>query len=232
MINYIDLILLAIMALIIYISVKSGFFKTLFDLVAYVFAVVLARNFSAVLAQTAFDSFIRNGAQSYLESSLQGIGTTDYVTQAEQVVESIPEGLRGLMQILGYNEQALISQISSSDLGGSNLVETLMNSVVEPVGIALMQFVLFVILAIVLLIAGKVIVFLLNKIVKKMPVIKRLNALLGGLLGFVKGGALIIIIASVLSVIASASDNSAFIDTVNSSILVTSLKDVIADFSF
>lgn len=232
MVNYIDIILLAVMALTVYISAKSGFFKTLFDLVVYVLAVTLARSFSVTLAQTAFDSFIRKGAVSYLESSLQGIGSTDYVTQAQQAVEAIPEGLRGLMQILGYSDEVLISQISSADLGGSNLIETLMNTVVEPVGTALMQFILFVILAIVLLIVGRVLVFLLNKIIRKLPVIKRLNTLLGGVIGLLKGGVIVVIAVSLISVIASASDNVGFIDAVNGSALVSSLKNVIADFNF
>ena len=169
---------------------------------------------------------------SYLESSLQGIGTTDYATQAQQAVEAIPEGLRGLMQILGYSDEVLISQISSADLGGSNLIETLMNTVVEPVGTALMQFILFVILAIVLLIVGRVLVFLLNKIIRKLPVIKRLNTLLGGVLGLLKGGVIVVIAVSLISVIASASDNVSFIEAVNGSALVSSLKNVIADFNF
>lgn len=232
MINYIDLILMAVLAVIIFISVKRGFFKTLFDLVGYLLALTLARSFSGVLAQNAFDGFIRKGAYSYLEHSLQGIGTTDYVTQAKQVTEAIPEWLRGLMEILGYNEDVLINQISATDFKGSNLVETLMNSVVEPVGVALMQFVLFVVLAIVLLIAARFLVTLLNKIVKKLPVIKKMNAALGGVLGFLKGGIIIVVAASLLSLIASASDNSAFIDTVNNSVLVTAFKDIVSDFSF
>lgn len=232
MVNYIDLILLAIMALIVFISVKSGFFKTLFDLVAYFLAFSFAKSLSPVLAQSAFDSFIRKGAQSYLEASLSTIGTTDYVTQAEQVIESIPEGLRGLMQILGYSEETITQQIASSDFNGANLVESIMNTVVEPVGVALMQFILFVILAIVFLVVGKILVLLLNKIVKKLPIIKRVNSLLGGILGLIKGAVLIIVVSAALSVIASASDNQGFIDSINSSVLVNLFKDIIADFSF
>lgn len=231
MINFVDIALFAIVALIVLISAKSGFFKTLFDLVAYVVAVVFARSFSSVLAQSAFDSFIRDGAQHYLDTSLGGIGSTDYIQQAQQVIESIPEGFRGLMQILGYNEEVLIEQINSSDLGGSNLSETLMNSVVEPVGVAIMQFVLFVILAIAFFIAAKLIVVLLNKIIKKMPVIKKMNTVLGGVLGLVKGCIIIAVVSSALSLVASVSDNSTFINTVDGSVFVSLVNSIIAGFS-
>ncbi len=231
MVNYIDLILMAIMALIIFLSVKNGFFKTLFDLVAYFAAFGLAKNLSPLLAKNAFDSFIRPGAESYLESAFVGIENIDYASRTEQVMDSIPEGLRGLLEIIGLSSEEISEKLSSVSFNSENVVQSIIDAVIEPIGVALMQFIIFVILGVVLLIAAKIIVRLLNGIVKKLPIIKRFNSLLGGVLGFVKAGVVVIVIAGVISVIASTSANQSFIETVGDSILVNSFTDIIGDFS-
>ena len=232
MINYIDLIFVAMAALVVFISVKSGFFKTLFDLVAYVFAVTAAKTLSPVLAEGAFDSFIRKGAEEYLSATLANIENADYSAQAESIVDSLPSGLRGILEIVGLGQEEITQQLNSVELNSENIISTLMDKIVEPVGVAVMQFVLFVILAIVLLIVAKIVVRLLNGIVKRLPVIRKFNSLFGGVLGLVKAVVLAVALSALLSLIASVSDNQAFIEAVSESAVVNALTAFIGDFSF
>ena len=230
--NYIDLILVAVVGFVVYISAKRGFFKTLFDLIAYIVAVAAAKNISPLLAKGAFDTFIRDGAQEYLTTTLSGITTEQLPERADEVIASIPEGLRGLLGVIGFSEDKISEQISSVETEGQDIVAGLMDNVIEPIGTGIMQFLIFIILGIVLLIAAKIIVGLLNSVVKRLPVIKRFNSLFGGILGFVKGCVVVAILAGVLGVIASVSDNQSFIDTASSSVIMNSLTETIGDFSF
>ena len=230
--SYIDLILLAIVGIVVFISVKSGFFKTLFDLIGYVVAIVAAKNISLLLAKGAFDSFIRGGAEEYLNTVVSDITTEQLPEQTDKIISSIPEGLRGLLNVIGFTEEKISDQISTVELSGQDMVSNIMNNVIEPIGVGIMQFLIFIILGIVLLIAAKIIVSLLNKIVKKLPVIKRFNSLLGGVFGFIKGSVLAAVVACILGVIASASDNQAFIDAVSNSVILSSFTEVIGNFSF
>lgn len=229
--NYIDVILIAVMAVVVMISVKSGFFKTLFDLIAYVFAFSFAKSVSPLLAQSAFDSLIRKGAEAYLNSALAGIESSDYVTQAKESLESIPEGLRGLLQIIGFTQEDISQKLSDAGLTGENITNSVMDNIIEPVGVAIMQFVIFVILAIVLLIAARIVVRLLNGIVKKLPVIRKFNSILGGVLGFAKSIVFATVISGLISVIASVSDNQSFIDAVSGSALMNIFTDFIGNFT-
>lgn len=230
--SYIDLILLAIVGIVVFISVKSGFFKTLFDLVGYIVAIVAAKNVSLLFAKGAFDTFIRGGAEEYLNSVVSDITTEQLPEQTDKIISSIPEGLRGLLNVIGFTEEKISEQISTVELSGQDMVSNIMDNIIEPIGVGIMQFLIFIILGIVLLIAAKIIVGLLNKIVKKLPVIKRFNSLLGGVFGFVKGCVLAAVFACLLGVIASVSDNQAFIDAVSNSVILNSFTEAIGNFSF
>ncbi len=230
--NYIDLILLVIVGFVVYISVKNGFFKTLFDLIAYVVAIAAAKNISPLLAKSAFDTMVRDGAQEYLTTALSGIGTEQLPEQAEKIMASIPDGLRGLLDIIGFTEEKISEQISSIELNGQDIVTGIMDKVVEPIGVGIMQFLIFVVLGIILLVAAKIIVKLLDGVVKRLPVIKRFNSLLGGVVGFVKGAVIAAVFACILGVVASVSDNQSFIESVGNSIILNSFTETIGDFSF
>ena len=229
--NFIDLILIAVIAVVVLISVKSGFFKTLFDLIAYVFAFSFAKSVSPLLAQSAFDTFIRGAAENYLNSALAGIELSDYVTQAKESLESIPEGLRGLLQIIGFTQEDISQKLSDAGLTGENIISSIMDNIIEPVGVAVMQFIIFVVLGIALLIVARIVVRLLNGIVKRLPVIRKFNSLLGGVLGFAKAVVFATLVSGLISVIASVSDNQSFIDAVSNSALMNIFTDLIGNFT-
>ena len=86
--SYIDVILLAIIGIVVLVSVKSGFFKTLFDLVGYIVAIIVAKNASLLLAKNAFDTFIRGGAQEYLDSVVSEITTEQLPEQTDRVIST------------------------------------------------------------------------------------------------------------------------------------------------
>ncbi len=230
--TYIDLILLAIVFVIVYVSIRNGFFKTLFNLLAYVLAVVAAKVVSPIFARATFDRFIRSGAEEYLSESLSDITVEQLPEQAELVIDSVPDKLRGLLEIIGFSKEKISEQIESVELESQDIVTSVVDNVVEPIGTAIMQFLIFIILGIVFLIVAKIIVRLLDGVIKKLPVVKGVNSILGGALGFIRGLLFAVVFAGVLGIIASVSDNQAFIDAVSGSVIMNLLTESIGGFSF
>jgi len=227
----IDIILLVIFAVVIIASVKKGFFRSLFDLIGSILAFILARIFASSAAPAIFSSIVAPGAQRHLASSLSDIGTTDYVTQVEQAISSIPEGLSGIMEIIGFEKQELVDKVSSLNLNGNNLVESIMNTVVEPVGTAVIQFMLVAVLAFVLIFVIKFVVKVLDKIITKLPVIGKFNSVLGGVFGAVRGIIVVGIFAMLISVIAGFISNEEFITLVDNSIIVSTFEGLLNSLS-
>ena len=227
----IDIILIAIFALVVLISAKRGFFLSLFDLMRTVVSFLAARLISQAAAPVLYSTFIENGAQTYLASSLGNVGTTDYVTQADQALNSIPDSFNGIMQMLGIDKNAIVDKISSADLGGANLVESILNNVVEPIATAIMQFVIFIVLVLAIGFLLKIVIKLLDKIIKKLPKVKKCNTVFGAVFGAFRGIMLVVIISMLLVSVASFISNVEFIQNVNNSVILKIVQNTVTSIS-
>lgn len=221
----VDIILIAIFAAVIISSAAKGFFKSLVDLIGSLAAVLIARLLSESAAKAVFDGFVYKGAENALAQSLGEAGSVDYAQQIENALASLPEGLGGILQIMGIDSQSLTDKLSEVNLNGDNLVESLMNSVVVPVGTAVVQFVLFVILAIAMIFIVKVFSKVINKIIKKLPVIKGFNKTMGAVFGILRGLVIVVIISMLLSVVVGFTGNDALIGSVENSMIINAVRD-------
>ena len=224
----VDIVIILIFGAIVITSMKKGFFKSLFELAGTLISLAISRALSEGLAPQFFDTFIRKGAESYLATSLGDIGTKDYALQAQETLNAIPEALNGIMSLMGIDKAAMIEKIESADLGGSNLVESLMTNVLEPMGTAIVQFILFVILAVAVGFVLKFAVKLLDGIIKKLPAVKQLNKGLGAAFGVLRGIIVVAIISMLISIIASFIGNEEFIEMVNNSVIVDTFQNAIS----
>ena len=227
----VDIIILVIFALIVISSIRKGFFKSLFELAGTLISLAISRALSEGFAPQVFDSFIRKGAETYLGNTLGEVGTKDYVLQAQEALNSIPEGLNGIMSLMGIDKQMMLEKIQGANLGGANLVESLMTSVIEPVATAVVQFILFVIFAVVVGFVLKIVVKLLDGIIKKLPAVKQLNTGLGAIFGILRGIIVVAIISMLIGIVASFIGNETFIETVNNSIIVDTFQNAISVIS-
>ena len=227
----VDIIIAVIFGAIVISSIRKGFFKSLFELAGTLISLVISRVLSESFARVAFDSFIRKGAETYLEKALGSVGTKDYALQAQETLNSIPEALNGIMSLMGIDKELILEKIQGADLGGNNMVESLMSGVVEPVGTAIVQFILFIILTVVVGFALKFVVRLLDGIIKKLPAVKQLNTTLGAVFGVLRGVIVVAIISMLVGILASFIGNEKFIEIVNNSIIVDTFQKVIGSIS-
>lgn len=227
----IDAVLLAVFAVCIAFAAKKGFFKTLFDLAAYVIAIVAARLVSVGIAPTVFAQYFSPSVEAQLSKSLASSGALDYSEKIEAAINAIPDYLDGILEMVGIDKQAISAQVSSAELSGSNMVGTLMNKVITPVATAVLQALIFVVLAVVLRLILQIVVRLLDGVVKKLPALKQMNSVLGGVLGAVKGIIVVVLAALVIGVIAGAVKSEPFLDAVNSSLIIKAVRSIITSVS-
>lgn len=226
----VDIIIVVIFILIILISAKKGFFRSFIDFAGSMIAVILARVLSKSSAEAVFEGFVAPGAEKLLSQNLGQVGTTNYDQQVENAINSLPEGLNGILQIMGVDTQSIMDQAASNgvNLNGDNLVESLMNTVVTPVGTAVLQFILFVIFAVALIFAIKVFGRVFDKLFKKLPVIKNLNKSLGAVFGVLRGLIIVIVVSMLVSVVVSLTNNEMLISSVENSIIVNAVSGAVS----
>ncbi|MBQ7296086.1 MAG: CvpA family protein [Clostridia bacterium] len=224
----VDIFLILIFGTVIITSMKKGFFKSLFDLCGTIVSVILARFLSEGFATQGYNIFVKKAAEAYLGSALGEVGTKDYALQAEEIINSIPDALGGLMNLMGIDKQAIIDKVSEVNLGGDNLLETIMTNVVEPVGTAVVQFILFVLMAIAFGFVLKIVVKFLDKIIKKLPAFKQFNSVLGAVLGAIEGLIVVVIISTLIGIVASFIGNEAFNEAVSNSVIIATAENIVS----
>ncbi len=227
----VDIIIIAVFLITVLVSYKKGFFRSLFDLIGTLVSVLAARIVSSSLAPQGFEMIIKEPARITLTNSLGAAGTTDYGTQVESAINSIPDSFSGIMNLIGIDKQAILEKVSSSELAQGNLVDNIMENIITPVGTAVIQFVLFVILAVVFTLGLKVIVKLLDFIIKKLPVVKSLNKGLGVVVGVLRGLLTVIIVSMLIGTVVSFIGNEAIIEAVNNSVIVSAVQNLMSSLS-
>lgn len=227
----IDIIFLLIFGVVIITSVKKGFIVSLFELVGTIASFVAARLFSDSLAAPVFEKFVKPGAENLLSQNLGEVATTDYGTQIEEAINSIPDAFASILNLMGISKEALVEKVSSSDFASGSLLDSLMESVVTPVGTAVVQFILFAVLVALITLVLRVLVRLLDKIIKKIPAIKQMNSALGGVVGAVRGLLIVVIISLLLAVAAGFINNPEFISAVEGSFVVGTVQNLFTTFS-
>lgn len=227
----VDLVLCAIFGITVAIAVKKGFFYTLFELFGYLISLVLAKASSEQLAPAVYSAVFEKTAAEKVAAALGETGTVGYTEAIESFFDKIPLWAQGIAEGIGISKESLINNVTSADLQGNNAVETIMNKIVTPIATSVMQVIIFAIAVIAFMFVLKVVIKLLNKIIKKLPVIKRFNSALGGVLGAAKGAIIVIVAAVIVLSVSGLTGSEEFVDAVNSSFIVSSVKGILTQIS-
>lgn len=227
----IDLLLVAILVLTAVFAAKRGFFATLFDLAGYVVSLVAAKVISSSAAPGIFSEYFEAPVRERLVLSLGDVAKTDYASQIESAVSSIPESLTGVMQLIGIDREELIQKVSSENFKGSDLVDGIMETIAVPVGTAIVRTVLFVALCVVLSFVLKIVVRLLDKVIKKLPAIRQVNSGLGFVLGVLKGIIVVVIVSLLLGVVCGFIGYEPLIKGADDSIIINIVKGLMKSIS-
>lgn len=188
-----DLLIIAIIALSVFLAYKKGLIRTLFSLVGFVAAVVLAINLSAPVAKWLNDEFINPAVKNVVLSAVNG---NDKVKDYEEtlnkvnvvdVFQEMPESLRTFLENLNVDVDGIIDAAENSEKNSLAAKERLIDSVADPISEAISNTAaiigLMIIFFLVLLIATR----LLDAIFRVLPFAKSINSAGGIVFGLIRG---------------------------------------------
>lgn len=221
----IDIILVVIFASFVLTAVKKGFILSLLEFAAVILALVLAYNFSPKVAETAYDGFVKEATIKTIETQIEeNVSLQETSTQAQLLLESIPDYMVSVADFMGVSVDDIKQSVASSKLTSENIATELVEKIAQPIIIGALTALSFVVLAIVLLFVLKFLAQIIAKIFK-IPVIKTVNNLLGGILGACKGFAVVLFICTILTVFFASGDNE-LAAAVNDSVVVNLIDNV------
>lgn len=221
----IDIILVVIFASFVLTAVKKGFILSLLEFAAVILALVLAYNFSPKVAETAYDGFVKEATIKTIETQIEeNVSLQETTTQTQLLLESIPDYMVSVADFMGVSVDDIKQSVASSKLTSENIATELVEKIAQPIIIGALTALSFVVLAIVLLFVLKFLAQIIAKIFK-IPVIKTVNNLLGGILGACKGFAVVLFICTILTVFFASGDNE-LAAAVNDSVVVNLIDNV------
>lgn len=204
--NYIiDIILVLLIALIAFISSKRGFVLTVFDLFSGIASLVIAKLAAPYAAVFVYDNFAKATVMAFLEEKYSDVGTamTDAVSA---VFGFLPEGMYAFAEKSGLLDASAVSQDVLSKI---TTVAELEANIARPVVTAVINIVCFAAIAFVSVIVLKIVGRLLSGIISRIKIIGKLNSLLGGIAGVLKGVVDVFIIAVILCIVSFSSETIA-----------------------
>lgn len=202
-----DLIVVAIIAVMVFISAKHGFVRTLIEVVGFVAALFVAFTFSTPIANVTYDKIIAPAVVTAVE------GAANDATQsaADAVMTKVPSFISNNAESFGLSSEQLSQKISD----GVNISETAANisdNLIKPIAVKVLGLVISTIMIVVLLFVVNTLAKLLNKVFS-FSLVGKLNRTLGGVVGFFKGILIATVFCMIVGVIVSFTNNGFLIFT-------------------
>ena len=198
----IDLILLAVIAFSVIVSMKRGFVRTAIELAGFVLAIVIAFTFSGPLADTTYDSAIRPGVETAIEEGItSAVGNINDINESnvDKVWDALPGFLKTNSENFGLSRETLEGDLIALDATGiEETAAGIADSVARPVISTLLKTIFAVLMFLIISLVTKFLAVPINKLFS-FSIIGKINSLLGGVLGAVKGAIGVAIISLIVS---------------------------------
>ena len=199
----IDLAAIGIIVVFAIISAKHGFVRSLIEVIGFVLEIIFIGMISPNLANITYDKFI----EPSILNSIGNVGSNG--------IAELPQLPKIVSPLLGNNFdlsalQSIINENISA--GVTDAVAKASQQIIKPVIANVLSLLYAVILTFVLMFLIKIIAKVVNKNFS-FSIVGKVNRLLGGLLGIVKGVAIVAIICTVVSSLFSLFPNGFWILT-------------------
>lgn len=206
--HIIDIVLVAIIALMVFISSKRGFIVTVLELASGVLAFIGARMLAPSVSVLLYDTFAKKIVTDFIAEKYAAAGNSiaSVVNNLSSSLDFLPEGVLAYVNASGILDGNTVSQNIMSSI---TTVEQIESVVVAPVITAILQLVAFAVLSMVLLVVLRIAARFISKVITISKIADKLNSILGAVCGLLKGCVYVFIIAVVLSVLSFASESVA-----------------------
>jgi len=220
MINLMDIILIAIIALAGFIGYKLGFIKAVISFLSFFVAIGIALAFysplSVILAEnTSIDNWIEDKIMNYSVS-----GDTE-IEQDEVPAKSDTGSVEGtaISEIL-----ADLPNVVSNNLDLTTVQDNIRHEIAKRVSELIMKLLSLILLYVIVKITLSIAMFVLGGVMK-LPVLKQLNEILGMGLGAIIGFLNMYLVFGILTFISSITNIDFVVDAIKSSMIASVMYD-------
>lgn len=192
-----DIIIIAVFALLFFIDFKRGIAITILNVAGLALTGFLAYHISNFLASWVYKAFVQQTLTTNLQQMIDTQGINSAIANSFSALPNWVMGMLGFfLSIFGLDSSVYTNdfQVPNSAAAVSTSVENL----IQPVITGMFRLVIGAVLSIIIFIIIKILVKKLA-IVFKIPVVKQINKLLGGVLGLAEAAILVFFAVNIFS---------------------------------
>lgn len=189
-----DIIIIAVFALLFFIDFKRGIAITILNVAGVALTGFLAYHISNFLASWVYTAFVQQTLTTNLQQMIDTQGINSAIANSFSALPNWVMGMLGFfLSIFGLD-----SSVYTNDFQVPNSAAASVENLIQPVITGMFRLVIGAVLSIIIFIIIKILVKKLA-IVFKIPVVKQINKLLGGVLGLAEAAILVFFAVNIFS---------------------------------
>lgn len=196
----IDICLVAVMAVVVYISAKKGIIAAVAELLAFVVAIFFAIQTAKPVASGMYKAFFYKTVQENLYKAIPE-GKTNFTAheKAQLVLDNMPDFAKIQTEKLGINASELTKEITKIKNTDGELYEVLEEKVVRPIAVDVLQNITFFFLCVIYGLVLRFVFLAIAKYIHNSKTLGSLDKFVGGVLGAAKGVLIVFVLCLLLN---------------------------------
>lgn len=193
-----DIIIISVFALLFFIDFKRGIAITILNVAGVALTGFLAYHISNFLASWVYTAFVQQTLTTNLQQMIDTQGINSAIANSFSALPNWVMGMLGFfLSIFGLDSSVYTNDFQVSNSAAA-AVSTSVENLIQPVITGMFRLVIGAVLSIIIFIIIKILVKKLA-IVFKIPVVKQINKLLGGVLGLAEAAILVFFAVNIFS---------------------------------
>lgn len=212
-----DIIILVIIIALAVLGMSRGFFKTLFNLIGVVLAIILSFVFGNLASNWIYTAFFKPNILNSINATIEQEDTAQAV---ESIINSIPDFIYNALSGTGVTKESLLTDTQAVADNAQASVANSLEKVIGPLITAIISFFVIIIFFILLMILIKFFVRIINTVFQ-LPLLHTINRVFGLILGLGEGLAVVYLLVMLAKIIMPYMGDDFFINqtSINESML-------------
>lgn len=217
--NIFDIVIIALVVLIVVLSAKKGFVSTCLDTFSMVISAFASYKLCKGAADYLYELFIKDLVKTEFRQALDDMSASLSVKEkVVGMIEALPETAVKLASSMGIDvnnfTSSLVSTIAKDE---EALIENVANTLAYDIMITLTEIVVFVALFIIFTLLIRFVSTFFSNNLEKLPVVGKVDTLLGSVLGLIKAVVIVFAGSVVLYIIAQTAEPGSALESIESS---------------
>ena len=193
-----DIIIIAVFALLFFIDFKRGIAITILNVAGVALTGFLAYHISNFLASWVYTAFVQQTLTTNLQQMIDTQGINSAIANSFSALPNWVMGMLGFfLSIFGLDSSVYTNDFQVPN-SAAVAVSTSVENLIQPVITGMFRLVIGVVISIIIFIIIKILVKKLARVFK-IPVVKQINKLLGGVLGLAEATILVFFAVNIFS---------------------------------